>query len=249
MTEEEQQLANVNPGDTGDTVSRSDYNKVQEQLRKLKGEHSTKLGEYADLSSKYQNLSALAAGLQQHSQERDSLVMQIRDLKKAAGGDITDLQRRAAEADDWRSKYEALSTTQPIDLMLASAGVDEPAVRDLVRKAYESLDEEGKPAFELWWSEFRASPPKYLAPYLGATTNVPAQETAAAVAAAPLAPQAPAAPVATAPAPGNEGAAPPPPLAVSGDLRDVANFKSAATTPEQRKADWEAYRAEAIKNL
>jgi cell shape-determining protein MreC len=91
MTEEEQ-LANVNPGDTGDTVSRSDYNKVQEQLRKLKADHSTKLGEYADLSSKYQNLSALAAGLQQHSQERDSLVMQIRDLKKAAGGDITDLQ-------------------------------------------------------------------------------------------------------------------------------------------------------------
>lgn len=248
MTEEEQ-LADVNPGDTASTVSRADYNKVQEQLRKLKGEHSTKLGEYADLSSKYQNLSALAAGLQQHSQERDSLVMQIRDLKKAAGGDITDLQRRAAEADDWRSKYEALSTTQPIDLMLASAGVDDPEVRSLVRKAYESLDEAGKPAFELWWAEFRAAPPKYLAPYLGGSTNVPAQDAAPVVAAAPLAQQAPAAPVATAPAPGNEGAAPPPRLAVSGDLRDVANFKSAATTPEQRKADWEAYRAEAIKNL
>jgi hypothetical protein len=236
--------------DTTDTVSRTDHNKVQEQFRKLKAEHTTKLGEMADLSSKFQDLSALAAGLQQHSKERDGLVMQIAQLKKAAGGDITELQQRASESDDWKSKYEAITTQQPIDLLLASAGVDEPAVRDFVRREFEALDEEGRPAFDAWWTEFSANPPKYLAPYLAGTTAVPAvpaEATAPVVPAAPVAPVAPAAPAV--PAPGNEGAAPAPPLAVVGNLSDVANFKSQATDPAQRKADWEAVRAEAIKNL
>ena len=243
--EPEGTAAAVAPAPT-DTVSRTEHNKLAEKFRKLDGEHKAMLATHADLVGRFDRLSALSVGLQQHANERDALKLEVAELKKAAGGDITDLQARATASDEWKAKYEAAISQQPIDLILASAGVDDGPVRDLVRAEYEGIDEEGRPAFDAWWTEFQKTAPKYLQPYLQGAPAAPPADVPSAAAPAADAPPAAAAP---APAPGNEGVVTPPPLATTKTWKDAANFKSAATDPAQRKADWEAEREALIKAL